>query len=259
MWYLFSLDLDGNIAEKIANDQLDAKMMSSSDNKVFFPSFGYFPRTKTPFPRFYGNHIKREIIFLFCAGPVVVRFLQSIINIQQAGEIYNINSWIKENFRNAFAVEELAEKTKYEAYRCFIRNSKVPLEWAPAMSKDCGLPRQEDWCWMKIEMLPKHPSKSAMRAFLNFTRDYRKMFGLTPKRRYFKTSQSKKRNRQFFFVEMGKLYSITPVKIRIYLNWLTYKNHQKSGGYEYDFNRWIMWQIIVPPHEKKGKRNGNRY
>ena len=43
-------------------------------------------------------------------GPCGSQFLQSIINIQQAGEIYNINSWIKKNFRNAFTVEELAEK-----------------------------------------------------------------------------------------------------------------------------------------------------
>ena len=28
------------------------------------------------------------------------QFLQSVINIQQAGEIYEVNSWIKENFVN---------------------------------------------------------------------------------------------------------------------------------------------------------------
>ena len=50
-----------------------------------------------------------------------------------------------------------------------------------------------------------------------FTRDYRKMFGLTPKEDILKL-RSQKKGIGNFFVEMGKLYSITPVKIRIYLN-----------------------------------------
>lgn len=58
----------------------------------------------------YGKHIKREIAFFILCGSCGDQFLQSIINIQQAGEIYEINSWIKENFRNSFTVEELAEK-----------------------------------------------------------------------------------------------------------------------------------------------------
>ena len=45
------------------------------------------------------------------------QFLQSVINIQQAGEIYEINSWIKENFRDSFTVEELAEKRNMSVFQ----------------------------------------------------------------------------------------------------------------------------------------------
>lgn len=93
------LDLDGDLAERIADGGLDSRVTASADAHV--------------------------------TASIGSQFLQSVINIQQAGEIYEINSWIKENFRDSFTVEELAEK----------RNMSVS----------------------------------------QFTRDYRKMFGLKPK------------------------------------------------------------------------------
>ena len=59
---------------------------------------------------FMGQHMKREIIFEVLCGSCGKQFLQSIINIQQAGEIYAANSWIKQNFKKPFTVEELAEQ-----------------------------------------------------------------------------------------------------------------------------------------------------
>ena len=89
----------GDLAERIADGGLDSRVTVSADAHV--------------------------------TASIGSQFLQSVINIQQAGEIYEINSWIKENFRDSFTVEELAEK----------RNMSVS----------------------------------------QFTRDYRKMFGLKPK------------------------------------------------------------------------------
>ena len=54
---------------------------------------------------FMGKHMKREIIFEVLCGSCE-QFLQSIINIQQAGEIYAANSWIKTKFQKPFTVEE---------------------------------------------------------------------------------------------------------------------------------------------------------
>ena len=72
------LDLDGDLAERIADGGLDSRVTASADAHV--------------------------------TASIGSQFLQSVINIQQAGEIYEINSWIKENFRDSFTVEELAEK-----------------------------------------------------------------------------------------------------------------------------------------------------
>lgn len=50
----------------------------------------------------------REIIYYILCGFRGKRFVQGIVNIQKADEIYKANCWIKENFRNTFAVEDLA-------------------------------------------------------------------------------------------------------------------------------------------------------
>ena len=72
------LDLDGDLAERIADGGLDSRVTASADAHV--------------------------------TASIGSQFLQSVINIQQSGEIYEINSWIKENFRDSFTVGELAEK-----------------------------------------------------------------------------------------------------------------------------------------------------
>ena len=57
------LDLDGDLAERIADGGLDSRVTVSADAHV--------------------------------TASIGSQFLQSVINIQQAGEIYEINSWIK--------------------------------------------------------------------------------------------------------------------------------------------------------------------
>ena len=126
------LDLDGDLAERIADGGLDSRVTVSADAHVTASIGRLFSFMQDPVPlAFMEKHIRREIIFFILCGSCGSQFLQSVINIQQAGEIYEINSWIKENFRDSFTVEELAEK----------RNMSVS----------------------------------------QFTRDYRKMFGLKPK------------------------------------------------------------------------------
>ena len=187
------LDLDGNIAEKIANDQLDAKMMSSSDNKVFLSILRLFSMNKDPMPLgFMGNHIKREIIFFILCGPCGSQFLQSIINIQQAGEIYNINSWIKENFRNAFAVEELAEKRNMSV-SLFHQKFKSAVGMGPLQcQKRLRLTEARRLMLDENRNVTEASFEVDYESVSQFTRDYRKMFGLTPKEDILKLRSQKK-------------------------------------------------------------------
>ena len=53
-----------------------------------------------------------------------------MIRIQQADEIYDVNSWIKKNFRNSFTVEELAEQKNMSVSQ-FIRDYRKMLGQSP--------------------------------------------------------------------------------------------------------------------------------
>jgi len=52
----------------------------------------------------------REIVYCILCGSYGKQFLQSIANISRVDEIYEANSWMKENFRDSFTVESLVEQ-----------------------------------------------------------------------------------------------------------------------------------------------------
>lgn len=176
------LELDGNLAEKIANSELDNAEMVKSDKNVLASLCRLFSILDDPVQlAFMGKHIKREIVFFILCGSCGRQFLQSIINIQQAGEIYEINSWIKENFRNSFTVEELARK-KNMSVPLFHQKFKNAVGMAP-------LQCQKRLRLTEARRLMLDENKNVTEASLDvgyesvsqFIRDYRKMFGLKPK------------------------------------------------------------------------------
>lgn len=176
------LDLDGDLTEQIINSKVENSVMSLSDSNVIASICKLIAIMNEPVAHtFMGKHLKREIIFYILCGSCGSQFLQSIINIQQAGEIYEINSWIKDNFRNSFTVEELAEQ----------RNMSVSLLHQKFKSAVGMGPLQ---CQKRLRLtearrLMLDENKNVTEASLEvgyesvsqFTREYRKMFGLTPK------------------------------------------------------------------------------
>ena len=176
------LDLDGNLAERIANGQMDDEGMAASDNSVIDSIYRLASIMNEPVQRaFMETHIKREIIFFILCGSSGNQFLKSVINIQQAGEIYEINSWIKENFRHSFTVEELAEKRNMSV-SLFHQKFKSAVGMGP-------LQCQKRLRLTEARRLMLDENKNVTQASLEvgyesvsqFIRDYRKMFGLNPK------------------------------------------------------------------------------
>lgn len=85
--------------------------MDDFDQKVLDAAFRLVEMLNKPEElAFMGKHLRKEIIFDVLCGTCGKQFMQSVTGIQQAGEIYKINSWIKENYRGTFTVEELAER-----------------------------------------------------------------------------------------------------------------------------------------------------
>ncbi len=198
------LELDGNLTDKIANSKLDNKITSSSDNNVISSVCRLFSAMNESAPLdFMGNHIKREIIFFILCGSCGAQFLQSVINIQQAGEIYKINSWIKENFRNSFTVEQLAEKQNMSV-SLFHQKFKNAVGMAPLQcQKRLRLTEARRLMLDENKNVTEASFEVGYESVSQFTRDYKKIFGAKPKEDILKLQKSAKETGKFF-KETGK-------------------------------------------------------
>lgn len=176
------LNLDGNLAKQIVNSKISDEDVIISDQNVITSIHRLMALINDPLQlSFMAKHILQEIIFYVLCGSCGQQFLQSIINIQQAGEIYETNSWIKNNFKNSFTVEELAEKRNMSV-SLFHQKFKSAVGMGP-------LQCQKRLRLTEARRLMLDESKNVTEASLEvgyesvsqFIRDYRKMFSLSPK------------------------------------------------------------------------------
>lgn len=176
------LDLDGDMAERIAAARLGAEESAFADGQVISSVYRLFTAMGNPLgPSFIGKHIKREIIFFILSGSSGSQFLKSVINIRQAGEIYEINSWIKENFRGSFSVEQLAEERNiivsllHQKFKSAVGMGPLQCQKRLRLTEARRLMLDENRNVTEASLQVGYESVS------QFTRDYRKMFGLKPK------------------------------------------------------------------------------
>lgn len=103
------LDMDNKLTERIMGGELTEEEMSASDNEVLCSVCRIFSVMKRGVPSdFIRKNAMREVIYYTLCGSCGRQLIQSIANIGNADEIYEVNSWIKENFRESFSVETLA-------------------------------------------------------------------------------------------------------------------------------------------------------
>lgn len=176
------LDLDGNLAEQIADSRLDGAVTAAADGHVIASVCRLFSILEEPVQLvFMGKHIRREIIFHVLCGSCGSQFLQSVVNIQQAGEIYEVNSWIKENFRDSFTVEELAERRNmsvslfHQKFRSAVGMGPLQCQKRLRLTEARRLMLDENRNVTEASLEVGYESVS------QFARDYRKMFGMSPK------------------------------------------------------------------------------
>lgn len=227
------LDLENDFAERIINSQIQQHTMIRSDNAVI-QSIERLLSIITEEERlsFMGTHIKREILFNALFGTCGKQFLQSIINIQQAGEIYEVNSWIKQNYKIPFTVDELASKLNMSV-SAFHQKFKNAVGMGP-------LQCQKRLRLTEARRLMLDENKSVTEASIDvgyeslsqFIRDYRKMFNASPKEDIQTLSIiTKKIGMCNFFAETGKHFSFVFLYNRII---------KKRKENTYDFNRRIV-------------------
>ena len=176
------LDLDNALTEKIMKETLTEQEMVLADRAVAESVYRLLVTMQRPLASDYiRRNIMREIIYYVLCGSCGKQFLQAITNIQNIGEIYEANSWIKENFRSSFTVESLAERQNmsvslfHQKFKSAVGmgplqcQKRLRLTEARRLMLDDGLNVTEASLEVGYESVSQ------------FIRDYKKMFGAAPK------------------------------------------------------------------------------
>lgn len=176
------LELEDGLAERILDASLDAAVMAQADRDILDALHRLVRLCGQPVQQtFLGQNTKREILFHALCGPCGKQFLQSSIHIQQAGDIYALNSWIKENFRQPFTVEELAEQRRmsvsllHQRFKSAVGMGPLQCQKRLRLTEARRLMLDEGRNVTEAALDVGYESVS------QFTREYKKMFGLPPK------------------------------------------------------------------------------
>lgn len=176
------LSLDNDLTEKIMDEQLESPKMAMADEAVIESVYKLFSGTHRAIPsEFMRKNILREIIYYILCGSCGKQFIHSIVNIGQADKIYEANSWIKENFRNSFTVEKLAEQRNMSV-SLFHQKFKSAVGMGPLQcQKRLRLTEARRLMLDDNKNVTEAAIEVGYESVSQFIRDYRKMFGSAPK------------------------------------------------------------------------------
>ena len=123
----------------------------------------------------------QEVIYYVLCSSCGKQFLQGIAHIAQADEIYEANSWIKENFRSSFTVEKLAEQRNMSV-SLFHQKFKSAVGMGPLQcQKRLRLTEARRLMLDENKNVTEASGEVGYESLSQFVRDYRKMFGKAPK------------------------------------------------------------------------------
>lgn len=175
------ISLNDELTKQILNDTLDEDFKIKQDKAVFSCLERILDTLDEPLSMgFLCEQIRTEMIFHILCGSCGKAFIQSISNIKSVSEIYEANSWIKQNYRQPFKIEELAEQWNMSVSQ-FHQKFKKAVGMGP-------LQCQKRLRLTEARRLMLDEGKNATEAAIDvgyeslsqFTREYRKMFGSSP-------------------------------------------------------------------------------
>lgn len=177
-----ALGLDTDLIEKIMGEKLGEQTMSVADCAVVRSVYRlFFARNQMVWSEFLRKNSMQEVIYAILCSSCGKQFLQSIVNIGKAEEIYEANSWIKENFRHSFTVEELAEKRNMSV-SLFHQKFKSAVGMGPLQcQKRLRLTEARRLMLDQNKNVTEASAEVGYESLSQFIRDYRKMFGAAPK------------------------------------------------------------------------------
>lgn len=176
------LSLDNDLIQRIMNEQLEGPKMAMADAAVIESACKLFSGIHRAIPsEFLRKNILREMIYAVLCGSCGRQFIQSIVRIGQADEIYEANSWIKENFRSSFTVENLAEQRNMSV-SLFHQKFKRAVGMGPLQcQKRLRLTEARRLMLEDSRNVTEASVEVGYESVSQFIRDYRQMFGSAPK------------------------------------------------------------------------------
>lgn len=177
------LELDNELTERIMSEQLSEQEMTLSDSEVLQSVSRLFSviNHQTVPSEFIRKNIMQEITYYVLCGSCGKQFIQSIAGIGQAGKIYQANSWIKKNFHNSFAVEDLAKRQNMSV-SLFHQKFKSAVGMGPLQcQKRLRLTEARRLMLDESKNVTEASVEVGYESLSQFIRDYRRMFRAAPK------------------------------------------------------------------------------
>ena len=176
------LELDNELTERIMSEQLSEQKMTLSDSEVLQSVSRLFSvmNHQTVPSEFIRKNIMQEITYYVLCGSCGKQFIQSIAGIGQAEEIYQANSWIKKNFHNSFAVEDLAKRQNMSV-SLFHQKFKSAVGMGPLQCQKRLRLTEARLMLDESKNVTEASVEVGYESLSQFIRDYRRMFRAAPK------------------------------------------------------------------------------
>ena len=175
------LDIDGDLPERLS----DARNLpgTGEPGRLLAIVFRLLEMSGKPDQlAFMLRHLKRELIFEILLSRCGKPFIERTVNIRQSGDIYFINSWIKENYRDDFSVRELAEKTGMSVSG-FHQKFKSAIGMGPVQCRKKLRLNEARRLMLDLSVnVTEAALEVGYESLSQFTRDYRRMFGRSPQK-----------------------------------------------------------------------------
>ena len=175
------MSLDDELITHILVDGLDEELKAKHDHCVLSCLERMLDTVDEPLSmKFLCEQIKIEMIFHVLCGSCGKAFIQSMTKLKSAGEIYEANSWIKQNYRQDFRVEELAKQWNMSVSQ-FHQKFKNAVGMGPLQcQKRLRLTESRRLILDEGKNVTEAALDVGYESLSQFAREYRKMFGNSP-------------------------------------------------------------------------------
>lgn len=128
------------------------------------------------------KHVKKEFIYEIINTPYGKTFIENSLNIQLSEKIFNVNTWIKQNYKKEFSVEDLALHANMSVSN-FHQKFKASIGMGPIQcQKKLRLVEARRLMLDKSANVTSAALEVGYESISQFISDYRRMFGCSPQK-----------------------------------------------------------------------------